>query len=81
MKKKMKRIFKMKKIKQKRKEKQGKGQRRKNLEELNNNCTSLWAKLTNVGLGVASVLQKQVTHKIELDINVISLAGKFHNEQ
>ena len=61
----------MKKIKQKRKVKQGNSQRRKNwekMEELNNNCTSLWAKLTNVGLGLASVLQKQVTHIIDLDM-------------
>ena len=50
------------------------------MKKQNNNCTSLWAKLTNVGLGMASVLQKQVTD-IDLDIKVISLAGKFHIEE
>ena len=50
------------------------------MEKQNNNCTSLWAKLTNVGLGIASVLQKQVTD-IDLDIKVISLVGKFHKKQ
>ena len=67
--KKKKQILKMKKTNQQRKEKQETRQRTKyqeKMEELNN-CTSLWAKLTNVGLGVASALQKQVTD-IDLDI-------------
>ena len=61
--KKKKQILKMKKTNQQRKEKQETRQRTKyqeKMEELNN-CTSLWAKLTNVGLGMAASLQKQVT--------------------
>ena len=80
--KKMKKILKMKKTKQQRKVNQGERQRTKYLEKMEelNTCTSLWAKLTNVGLGVASALQKQVTD-IDLDIKVISLAGKYHIEE
>ena len=77
-----KKIFKMKKTKQQRKVNQGKRQRTKYLEKMEelNTCTSLWAKLTNVGLGVASALQKQVTN-IDLDIKVSSFVGKFHKKQ
>ena len=80
--KKMKKILKMKKTKQQRKVNQGERQRTKYLEKMEelNTCTSLWAKLTNVGLGVASALQKQVKN-IDLDIKVSSLAGKFHKKQ
>ena len=80
--KKMKNILKMKKTKQQRKVNQGERQRTKYLEKMEelNTCTSLWAKLTNVGLGVASALQKQVTD-IDLDIKVSSLVGKFHKKQ
>ena len=66
---KIKKILKMKKTKQQRKEKQENRQRTGYLgkmEKQNNNCTSLWAKLTNVGLGIASVLQKQV---IDIDLD------------
>ena len=72
----------MKKTKQQRKVNQGERQRTKYLEKMEelNTCTSLWAKLTNVGLGVASALQKQVKN-MDLDIKVISLAGKFHKKQ
>ena len=72
----------MKKAKQERKVKHGKRQGTnylKKIEELKN-CTSLWAKLTNVGLGVASIIQKQVTD-IHFNIKVISFAGKFHKKQ
>ena len=63
---------------------QGNKKRSKNsnkMEELNNNCTILWAKLTHIGLGLATTLQKQVALMICLDINMISLAGKFDNEE
>ena len=73
----------MKKTKQQRKEKQENRERTGSLvkmEKQNNNCTSLWAKLTNVGLGMASVLQKQVTG-IDLDIKVIYFIGNFHKKQ
>ena len=80
---KIKKTLKMKKTEQQRKAKQGNGKRTKHvgkMDKLNNNCTSLWAKLTNVGLGMASTLQKQVID-IDLDIKVISLTGKFHIEE
>ena len=80
---KIKKILKMKKTKQQRKEKQENRPRTGymgKMEKQNNNCTSLWAKLTNVGLGIASVLQKQVID-INLYIKVISLAGKIHIEE
>ena len=80
---KIKKILKMKKTKQQRKEKQENRERTGymgKMETQNNNCTSLWAKLTNVGLGMASVLQKQVTD-IDFDIKVISLVGNFHKKQ
>ena len=78
---KIKKTLKMKKTEQQRKAKQGNGKRTKlKMDKLNNNCTSLWAKLTNVGLGMASTLQKQVID-IDLDIKVISLTGKFHIEE
>ena len=73
----------MKKIKQKIEVKQGNRQRTnylEKMEELNNNCTNLWAKLTNLGLGVASSIQKQVMD-IDLDIQMNSLTGKTHNEE
>ena len=73
----------MKKIKQKIEVKQGNRQRTnylEKMEELNNNCTNLWAKLTNVGLSVASSIQKQVMD-IDLDIQMNSLTGKNHNEE
>ena len=59
-KKKNKKILKMKKIKQKRK--QGERQKTRLLEKMKelNSCTSLWAEFTNVGLGAASALNKQV---------------------
>ena len=80
--KKTKKILKMKKTKQQRKVKEKTRQRTKYLEKMEelNNCTSLWAKLTNVGLGVASIIQKQVTD-IHFNIKVISFAGKFHKKQ
>ena len=80
---KIKKILKMKKTKQQRKEKQENRPRTGymgKMEKQNNNCTSLWAKLTNVGLGMASVLQKQVTG-IDLDIKVIYFIGNFHKKQ
>ena len=80
---KIKKILKMKKTKQQRKEKKENRQRTGymgKMEKQNNNCTSLWAKLTNVGLGMASVLQKQVTG-IDLDIKVIYFIGNFHKKQ
>ena len=61
-KKKIKLISRMKKINQKRKETHGNRQKTKFLgksAELEN-CTSLWAELTNIGFGLASSLKKQV---------------------
>ena len=77
-----KKILKMKKTKQKRKVKQGNRQRTVYVEKIEdlNNCTSLWAELTNVGLGVATILRKQVMD-IDLVEKVNSLAGKFHKKQ
>ena len=50
-------------------------------EELEN-CTSLWAKLTDVGFRLASTLKKQVMMDIGFKImKNYSLAGKFHNQQ
>ena len=63
--------MKLKKASQKKKRKKN-----KNL----NNCTSLWAELTNVGLGVATTIRKQVMD-IDLVIKDNSLAGKFHKKQ
>ena len=58
--KKIKKIAKMKKIKQRRKVQQG-NRRTKNLEKLEElKCVDMWAELTNVGLGVATTLMKQV---------------------
>ena len=57
---KIKEIAKMKKIKQRRKVQQG-NRRTKNLEKLEElKCVDMWAELTNVGLGVATTLKKQV---------------------
>ena len=50
-------------------------------EELEN-CTSLWAELTNIGLGLATTLRKQVMHiDLVIKVNSLTLAGKFHNKQ
>ena len=58
--KKIKKIEKMKKIKQRRKVQQG-NRRTKNLEKLEElKCVDMWAEFTNVGLGVATTLMKQV---------------------
>ena len=77
-------ISRMKKNKQKRKKTQGNVHKSNFLgksEELEN-CTSLWAELTNVGFRLASTLKKQVMMDIEFKvIKVNYLAGKFHNEQ
>ena len=57
-------VSKMKKMKQKRNGMEGNRRKTKFLgksEELEN-CTSLWAELTNIGLGVATTLKKQVMH-------------------
>ena len=72
---KIKLISRVKKLKQKRKKAQGNGRKSKFLgkgEELED-CSSLWAELTNVGLGVASTLKKQVMD-IDLVVKVNSLA-------
>ena len=58
-KKKIKDILKMKKIRQKGEISRQRTNYKEEMKELNN-CTSLWSKLTNVALGVASALQKQV---------------------
>ena len=60
--KKIKLISKMKKRKQKRKGMQENRQKTKSLEKSEDleKCTSLWAELTNIGLGVATTLKKQV---------------------
>ena len=57
--KKIKKIEKMKKIKQRRKVQQG-NRRTKNLEKTEELCVNMWAEFTNVGLGVATTLMKQV---------------------
>ena len=44
------------------------------------NCTRLWSEFTNIGLGVATTLRKQVVD-IDLFIKVDSFAGKFHKKQ
>ena len=44
------------------------------------NCTRLWSEFTNIGLGVATTLKKQVVD-IDLFIKVDSFAGKFHKKQ
>ena len=80
-KKKLKLISKMKQINQKIKGTQENRQKIKFLEKSEEveNCTSLWAELTNVGLGLASSLKKQV---MDTDlINSLALAGKFDNKQ
>ena len=55
------------------------------MEEVNN-CTSRWAELTYVGLGVASILKKQVmdidlviTNKVLLQANSIKNSDKITN--
>ena len=55
------------------------------MEEVNN-CTSWWAELTNVGLGVATVLKKQVMdidlvikNKVLLQANSIKNSDKITN--
>ena len=40
-------------------------------------CTNLWVELTNLGLGVATALQKQVMD-VDLVTKLTSLPGKFH---
>ena len=71
---------KMKKIKQRRKVQHG-NRRTKNLETLEElKCVDMWAELTNVGLGVATTLKKQVVD-IDLVTKVDSLAGKFHTKE
>ena len=45
------------------------------------NCTSLWAELTNIGLGVATSLKKQVKVIDMLIKLILSHAGKFHKKQ
>ena len=58
--KKINKIVKMKQIKQRRKIQHG-NRRTKNLEKLQElKCIDVWAELTNVGLGVATTLKKQV---------------------
>ena len=68
--KRMKHVSEMKKIKQKVKLIQEKN------EELDV-CTNLWVELTNLGLGVATALQKQVMD-VDLVTKLTSLPGKFH---
>ena len=71
-------------MKQKRKGMQGNRRKTKSLEKSEDleKCTSLWAELTNIGLGVATTLRKQVMD-IDLVIRAIYLspAGKFDNKQ
>ena len=77
-------ISRMKKNKQKRKKTQGNVHKSNFLEKSEEleNCTNLWAELTNVGFRLASTLKKQVMMDIEFKvIKVNYLAGKFHNEQ
>ena len=57
--KKIKKIVKMKKIKQRIKLHHG-NRRTKNLEKLEELCVNMWAEFSNVGLGVATTLKKQV---------------------
>ena len=57
--KKIKKIAKMKKIKQRRKLQHG-NRRTKNLEKPEELCVDMWAEFSNVGLGVATTLKKQV---------------------
>ena len=57
--KKIKQIVKMKKIKQRRKVQQG-NRRTKNMEKTEEMCVDTWAEFTNVGLGIATTLMKQV---------------------
>ena len=78
-KKKMKLISRTNKLKQKRKQMHQIKQKSEILvkSEKLENCTSLWSELTNIGLGVAATLNKQVVD-IDLVIKVDSLAGKFH---
>ena len=59
-KKKIKDILKMKKIRQIGEINRQRKNYKEEMKELNNNCTILWSKLTNVALGLASALQKQV---------------------
>ena len=42
-------------------------------------CTNLWVELTNLGLGVATALQKQVMDA-DLVTKLTSLPGKFHKK-
>ena len=82
--KKIKLISKMKKKKQKKKGTKEKRQKTKCLEKSEDleKCTSLWAELTNIGLGLATTLRKQVMHiDLVIKVNSLTLAGKFHNKQ
>ena len=78
-KKKIKLISRTNKLKQKRKQMHQIKQKSEILvkSETLENCTSLWSELTNIGLGVATTLKKQVVD-IDLVIKVDSLAGKLH---
>ena len=81
-KKKIKIISRTNKLKQKRKQMHQNKQKSEFLvkSETLENCTSLWSELTNIGLGAAATLKKQVVD-IDLVIKVDSLAGKFHYKQ
>ena len=70
--KKIKKIVKMKKIKQRRKVQHG-NRRTTNLEKLEELCVDMWAEFTRVGLGVATTLKKQVGD-IDLVIKILSFA-------
>ena len=57
-------------------------QRAKLIQERNDEldvCTNLWVELTNLGLGVATALQKQVMDA-DLVTKLTSLPGKFHKK-
>ena len=82
--KKIKLISKMKKKKHRRKETQETRRKTKSMEKSEDleKCTSLWAELTNIGLGLATTLRKQVIHiDLVIKVNSLTLAGKFHNKQ
>ena len=82
--KKIKLISKMKKKKHRRKETQETRRKTKSMEKSEDleKCTSLWADLTNIGLGLATTLRKQVIHiDLVIKVNSLTLAGKFHKKQ
>ena len=78
-KKKVKLISRTNKLKQKRKQMHQNNQKSEFLVKSDKleNCTRLWSEFTNIGLGVATTLKKQVVD-IDLVLKVDSLAGKFH---